>query len=291
MAKKYIILLALVFGFSLNLLKAQPQIPNAGFENWTSANAATSWSSVSLLTYYSIARSTDAHSGTYAAMLKTQSILTQTIPGICDLGTINLTTQAVGGGTPFVGRPVNFTGWYKYTPVGNDSMLIAFLLTRTVAGVKDTVGGVVFTHKTAVSSYTQFVLPIKYNVNVTGNPDTMNIVLLSSATATGGTGTTLMVDDLALDYGNGIEENSAIDYRIYPNPASDILTISTNETKKLPVTVKIYNLTGQEVYSESYKNEDSHTITLSRFKDGMYFVKISGNTINKTEKVLITHSK
>ena len=295
MKKIYFILLTLFIVVSINKTNAQTTIPNAGFETWTNANTATSWSSVSELSlYFSLSRSTDSHSGTYAAQLKTQTIpiVNITMPGICDLGTINLTAQTVEGGTPFTGKPDTLKGFFKYTPVGTDSMLIAIMLTKTNSGIQDTIGGGIFTCSSTVSSYTEFALPIYYNTAYTENPDTMNIILLSSATSAGGNGTTLLVDDLSLVYNPvGISENHAINYKIYPSPASDHLTISTNDTKNIPVNVKIYNLTGQEVYNENYLNVSNHNINLTAFKEGMYFVKISSNSINKTEKVLISHTK
>ena len=296
MKKIYFILLALFVVITINKINAQTTIPNAGFETWTDANTATSWTSVNqsviISTIHSLARSTDSHSGTYAAELKTQAVLTLTVPGICDLGTIDLTTQAVGGGTPFTGRPDTLKGYFKYTPIGADSMLIAIMLSKSNGGVRDTIAGGIFTCSAAVGSYTEFALPIYYNAAYTENPDTMNIILLSSATSTGGNGTTLLIDDLSLVYNPvGISENHAVNYRIYPNPASDHLTISTNDTKNIPVNVKIFNLTGQEVYNDNYLNVSNHNINLSSFKEGMYFVKISSNNINKTEKVLISHTK
>ena len=264
-------------------------IPNAGFETWTNSYTAPSWNSVSILTAHSMAQSTDAHSGTYAVKLATQSFVGQTIPGICALGTISLTTQAVSGGIPFTFKPTNLKGYYKYTPVGGVSMLIAVILTRTTGGVKDTIGGCILQNSNTVSTYTQFSLPIDYNTGVTGNPDTLNIVLLSSASATAGVGSILMVDDLSFEYLTpGVKENSAINYNVYPNPATDNIYITTNDTKKVPVTIKIYDLTGQEVYSENYINENDHTINVSKFKQGMYFVKISSERYNKTEKLHIS---
>ena len=292
MKKIYFILLALFIVITINKINAQTTIPNAGFETWTDANTATSWTSVSLLTLHSMTRSTDSHSGTYAAQLKTQTFLTQTVPGICDLGTIDLLSQAIGGGTPFTGRPDTLKGFFKYTPVGADSMLVLITFTKTNSGVPDTIGVGAITCSYTVSNYTEFAVPIYYNPAYTENPDTMNIILLSSVAATGGNGSTLLVDDLSLVYNPvGISENHAVNYRIYPNPASDHLTISTNDTKNIPVNVKIFNLTGQEVYNDNYLNVSNHNINLSSFKEGMYFVKISSNNINKTEKVLISHTK
>ncbi len=75
----------------------------------------------------------------------------------------------------------------------------------------------------------------------------------------------------------GIAENSEIDkIRVYPNPASDKLTIlsSGNSSKKF----EILNVIGQIVFED--KMEKSKVISLESFAAGIYFVKV-GNAIKK----------
>ncbi len=291
--KKLFFSITVISFMMLILLKngySQTTIPNAGFENWTNANTAVSWNSVSLLTLFSLSRSTDSHSGTYAAQMKSQTILSYSIPGITALGNINLTTQQVSGGTPFVGKPAIFKGFYKYTPVGNDSMLIAIILTKTTSGVRDTVGGGIFTNKNAVNTYTEFNIPLLYNQSVSGDPDTMNIVLLSSAVYPGGNGTTLLVDDLSLYYSTDIEKNqSDFDIKIFPNPANDILTVYCKNNNANSNQIIIYNIAGQEVYKNSF-NASQFKISIADFMEGVYFVKIFNDRNHKIQKLIVKHN-
>ena len=142
-------------------------------------------------------------------------------------------------------------------------MLIAVILTRNSGGVKDTIGGCVFSVKTAVNNYTQFTLPIYYDQSISGNPDTLNIVLLSSAAMPFGVGTTLFVDDLTFDYSTEIKEVQAIDYKIYPNPAQDVVNISCKDSNSN--LVLIYNVTGRVVYNNSF-NSPKFKINTADFK-------------------------
>lgn len=279
--KKIFTLYVIIMVFTTQLFSQT--IPNSGFETWIDANTANSWNSVNLLTIHSLQRTTDKYSGTYAAKVQTQSFLGQTIPGIASLGNIDIANQSVSGGIPFTSKPVSLKGYFKYTPVGNDSMLIAVLLTRTLGGIKDTIGGGVFSVKTAVSNYTQFNMPIYYDQSIIGNPDTVNIILLSSAAIPFGVGSSLFVDELVFDYSTDIKEVQSIEYKVFPNPAQDVVNINCKNSNNNQVL--IYNITGQVVYNNMF-NTSQFKINTSDFKEGIYFIKIS----NKIQKLIVKHN-
>ncbi len=279
--KKIFTLFVIILALTTQLISQT--IPNSGFETWVDANTANSWNSVNLLTIHSLQRTTDKYSGTYAAKVQTQSFLGQTIPGIASLGNIDIANQSVSGGIPFTSKPISLKGYFKYTPVGSDSMLIAVLLTRTLGGVKDTIGGGIFSVKTAVSNYTQFNMPIYYDQNIIGNPDTVNIILLSSAAMPFGVGSALFVDELVFDYSTDIKEVQAIEYKVFPNPAQDVVNINCKNSSNNQVL--IYNITGQVVYNNMF-NTSQFKINTSDFKEGIYFIKIS----NKIQKLIVKHN-
>lgn len=279
--KKIFTLYVIIMVFTTQLFSQT--IPNSGFETWVDANTANSWNSVNLLTIHSLQRTTDKYSGTYAAKVQTQSFLGQTIPGIASLGNIDIANQSVSGGIPFTSKPVSLKGYFKYTPVGNDSMLIAVLLTRTLGGIKDTIGGGVFSVKTVVSNYTQFNMPIYYDQSIIGNPDTVNIILLSSAAIPFGVGSSLFVDELVFDYSTDIKEVQAIEYKVFPNPAQDVVNINCKNSNNNQVL--IYNITGQVVYNNMFYTSQ-FKINTSDFKEGIYFIKIS----NKIQKLIVKHN-
>jgi len=60
-------------------------------------------------------------------------------------------------------------------------------------------------------------------------------------------------------------------FRIYPNPARDILTIDAGQPIPDKATVEIYNITGKMVNS---KLLDSNSIDVSALPPGMYFLKL-----------------
>ena len=70
------------------------------------------------------------------------------------------------------------------------------------------------------------------------------------------------------------------DIKIYPNPASDHITIQGIFDKKC--TINIYSMTGQKVYSTT-----SRKISTKELKSGCYSIEIKGENIYPVVKKLI----
>jgi hypothetical protein len=81
---------------------------------------------------------------------------------------------------------------------------------------------------------------------------------------------TLSVDDISLD------ENTV---KLYPNPATDVVNIKTNQTIK---NVRVFNVNGQKVLDIANQSQ----INISNLPTGMYFLNINTNQSNQTIKIL-----
>lgn len=81
---------------------------------------------------------------------------------------------------------------------------------------------------------------------------------------------TLSVDDISLD------ENTV---KLYPNPATDVVNIKTNQTIK---NVAVFNVNGQKVLDIANQSQ----INISNLPIGMYFLNINTNQSNQTIKIL-----
>jgi len=79
----------------------------------------------------------------------------------------------------------------------------------------------------------------------------------------------------------GLEENQQTSFSIYPNPASENVTISNIETGS---TVVLVDVTGKAV-SKVVANSTSVNVETSNLTPGVYFVTVSG--INGTQKLVI----
>ncbi|WP_338733533.1 T9SS type A sorting domain-containing protein [Mangrovimonas cancribranchiae] len=67
--------------------------------------------------------------------------------------------------------------------------------------------------------------------------------------------------------------------KLYPNPATDIVNIKTNETIKY---VTVFNINGQKVLEVANQSQ----INISNLPTGMYFLSIKTNQSNQTIKIL-----
>ncbi len=80
-----------------------------------------------------------------------------------------------------------------------------------------------------------------------------------------------------------VDEISALEFIVYPNPAKDKLTIKTKDLSA-EAKAEIHNSLGQLVYSAQISGEN--TIDLSGFSQGLYFVKVTDGNKSETKKII-----
>lgn len=77
----------------------------------------------------------------------------------------------------------------------------------------------------------------------------------------------------------GVNENSASNFAIYPNPAKDIVNITS---KNEPISqVEIFNMIGQKVLDQNFDQNLSENVDVSNLQAGMYVMKINATTTNR----------
>lgn len=82
-----------------------------------------------------------------------------------------------------------------------------------------------------------------------------------------------------------IKGKNALDFSVYPNPASDNLIVSVNDY--LNSSVIIISVLGTQVYT-GVLNSNSEHIDISDLNSGIYFLSIkTNNTIVGTQKIII----
>jgi hypothetical protein len=304
----YILLLIVGSGLMIN---AQ-QLPNTGFENWThypgrflfrSYDQPEFWATgnSTLETIPGIdaptSKTTDARSGTYAAMLVTSSILGQIAPGNLYLGSfelrINNPLSGVKLGIPFREKPSSFSIWYKYKPVDGDSCILAVYLVRRnkQTGLRETLGSGELISKERKDAYVKAEVSIRYDSIY--EPDSIIAVFSSSAgmkgeISTGNAGSTLFVDDFELQY-----EPLSIgwpdqEYKpVYPNPAQDYLRIGDLSDKFLKAELIDIGCRKIPLLLRRQKNEWEADIR--EIPEGRYALIVSGSGFNIFYQVLIIH--
>jgi hypothetical protein len=74
---------------------------------------------------------------------------------------------------------------------------------------------------------------------------------------------------------------------IYPNPVKDNLNINIKDFSG-EISVKIIDINGREVLNQTISNfNGSNAIELSRFTSGIYILKLTGEDLNYSEKIII----
>lgn len=75
--------------------------------------------------------------------------------------------------------------------------------------------------------------------------------------------------------------------RVYPNPTSGQLNIAiSNYSGKL--SIQVYDLNGRKVYSQEVNDFNAESaINLSNLQAGMYMVKVEGENLNYTHKIIL----
>ncbi len=169
------------------------------------------WGSLNTLSFIggpiTVTPTDDAHEGEFAARLETKKWGEQlTIPGILASGCFDKALQMGENlviGQPFNRRPIALTGYYKYAPVGSDSLVILLALTKfdVADGRRDTLAQANFVTGEENLSYKQFTLNLDYTSEAL--PDSIHVILLSSIMGQqmqGFEGSVLKVDELSLTY-------------------------------------------------------------------------------------------
>lgn len=95
---------------------------------------------------------------------------------------------------------------------------------------------------------------------------------------------------ITVDEANGISTVlNGISVKIYPNPNNGKFVLKLNTEKNQTLSVNVVNSIGMTVYQSIENVSDNHssTIDMSDFSNGIYFIKIYGENINLTERIVI----
>jgi len=277
---------------------AQAQLTNGGMEQWRSYNVGTlppialeapnGWYSLdSTVAVYGFLvggakkqtfKSTDKHAGTYAAQLISKDYGTSfgVLPGVLSNAKINvdIATQefSFSGGTPVTQRYASAEAWVKYLPKGTDSALIGVgaVIAGIGAGGADSVIGEGFITLGRTSSYTKITVPITYFNSAV--PTHIQVGFVSGNLDMGVDSSMLFVDDVAINTTSGISQqlfrNKVVS--CYPNPATNVLNLTSNEEQALIWEATTAN--GQVVARKEFTK--SATVSLNNMAAGIYFYRV-----------------
>ena len=289
--KKFFAVIVLC-SFSLILhLHGQTPVPNGDFETWITSGTYQNpqyWDTpnqaIAIALPFGTAvvtKSTDHESGSFSARLESKQLTLPSlvVPGVVTLGklTINIFTQTFGinGGVPISDKPTHMKGFYKFQPQGGDSCAIGIGFTKWNNGIRDSVGiGAFSTHDT-VNVWTPFYAWINYVLDE--QPDTFNILAISSADYSPTAGTVLYVDNISLDYTAGINrEDPSAGIELYQDREDRQILVYFNFEKPEATGIQLFNMTGQVVVSIPAETvmKSRRILDYNGFPAGVYVLEI-----------------
>jgi hypothetical protein len=246
-------------------------VDNGGLEKWTiSGNQVPDsfYTSDMLLDAGTVTRSTDAHSGSYSALLETK---VEALSGLTMPGTMSYSGTAglLPVKWPFNARPDALRFWYKFARQGNDSAFVSINLSKWNGGSVGTPVGIAsWKSNTNAPNWTMVQLPITYAQ--TYNPDSIMIVF-QNANLSLNMGTKLWVDDISLVYSTDVEDVAKNKHVfIFPNPAEKSFVVNCPEE----ASVNVFDIMGRRVYGCNNFKKENGAIDCSNWSAGVYTVEI-----------------
>ncbi len=291
--KKVTIILFVLF---IVTIKTNAQIPNSGFEDWTTVGSyenPTGWFNcnyTSLGTFYPVTKSSDHYPisvGNYSIRLENQIPLSNCSSyGFAYTGDDSITSCTPS--FPITGHPTNLCGYYKCFPQNNDTMQIGLMLWQNGVWI----AGAEFICTDTVSNWTSFNIPI--SAYTTADSATITVAAFYNDTTCGSPygpfgNSVLYVDNISFDnLISSIPEQSFknITFRLYPNPAYDIVTLNIDNINSSDLTLNIYNVIGNLISSELLK-QNYQKINIRDLSNGIYIVEIKSKEWSEKQKLII----
>ena len=292
----------------INRTEAQ-QLENSGFEQWenvgTGEEEPLSWSSTKTsdnsslngLAPQVISRTTDAHTGTFAAKLINKNVPFVNIVanGIVTNGIIHTTTNPQDSyvytdvnssdhSQPFTSYPDSIVGWYKYVPQGNDVGNIQVLLHSSYGQLPiDASTSVIALAEfdfSSNSNWTRFSTPFNYYPTI-NNPAYILCNISAGDSTQAVANSELKIDDLELIYNTttiSIEETNSL-HATYEN---DLLQFS-NVVKE--INYAIYNVQGQ-LMNFGKLDRYNRNVSIS-LESGIYFISTQNKDHHQSIKLIV----
>lgn len=270
-------------------------IPNTNFENWISSGTPppfdweepTDWKSTNSLTEWTLAgvrKTTDAYVGSFACQLSSvnisggwPSVVCNGVPELMGDPFSDPSINIITGGTPISAKPIKLTGFYKFennNPIDSGYAVVILKKYNSTLQTIDTVGmgDFLFSEK---STFTSFEITINDWLPAV-TPDSIVIAFYSTDPkkpyAPDLQSIGLIVDSISLVFPpTSIEKQEDLVLKpvVYPNPASDFLTISLDESRLYEL--RLYTIIGQPVKIMTGKGITK--LDVSTLPKGHYFLR------------------
>ena len=288
--RKFTIIFTVFFVIAVSV---NAQITNNGFENWTTTGNYENpdgWATMNSLStgpFYSCQKSSDPYPpnvGNYSIKINNDVSLTQ-LTGGWGIAVTNAMDYPFKPAFHITGHPTSLTGYFRYISQNADSMFVKIILFNNGVIVANNE----FSTGVTTISWTSFTIPIP--TYTTADSAT---ILLSAFYPTGPTdgpngNSSLKIDNLNFDVliSSVADQNpGTVLFSLYPNPASDIVTINIENNNNENVSLNIFNVVGSLVKS-AILNQNQNEINVSDLSNGVYVVEFQSQGKSERQKLII----
>lgn len=273
------------------------QIPNSGFESWTTVGAyetPDNWTTLNANTaplgVFTAEKGTPGSPGASFLKLTSKTVGLNVVNGMATCGSINLTSGQITPGFAYTGQPASFTGKWQHMIYGSSQGSLSAVLTRwdattntriTVAVANKVLSGMAM-------SWANFTIPFVYTDF--SAPDSCFIVLKASGSMPTDQDY-LWVDNLGFTGSvAGLTKLSDASFEIYPNPTSDFIQIKANIQAQTTYTLELMNLLGERVKQltqTSFDDTIHEVIDVKSLPKGTYLLRFSNGETESIHPIVI----
>lgn len=264
---------------------ASAQILNPSFEDWNTFDPVN-WTSLDESGGIDgITESSDAHEGSSSVRMEVVDLGGFAFPpylwSIDDNGNYHTVSQKHG----------SLKGWYKFSPQGNDQLYIVVGMLDSDSSV---VGAGAFSSLSAISSWTQFDIPIYYNPGTPDPVQTFISIGIYDSTGQSSAGTFALIDHLSFTDPSAVEQISGLpkDFSLsqnYPNPFNPTTNIEYTIPEASFVQLKVYDILGNEVATLVNEEQSAGTyradFIANNLASGLYIAKLQAGNYSQTIKM------
>lgn len=278
---------------------ALAQIPNPGFENWTTTGSYANpngWGTMNNKTasasVYTATKGTPGSPGSSYLKLTSQTAGTAVVSGIAVSGVLDSMTMTPKSGFAFTMRPTALTGKWQHMIYGSSQGSIQVTLTRWDSGMnmRMPVGSGSVTLSGMAMSWTNFNIPITYSDS--NSPDTCIIIMKASGSSPANNDY-LWVDNLAFSgLTTGLENQNAFitDLVIYPNPSTEQVNFKFNLKTAQQINVEMTDNDGKTIRTTNFgelQGETAQSMNIPGLAKGVYIIRIKGEDAVETRKLIV----
>ena len=82
------------------------------------------------------------------------------------------------------------------------------------------------------------------------------------------------------------QANNAFNINVYPNPNNGIFNLKIDGDLPNDIEISIYNITGKQIINKTISKNNA-SFDMSSYAKGIYYLKISNESVNKVQKIII----